>query len=112
MKTIGTLLVGAAFAALASGASAQTTLVGAVQFDEDHAFTKSLREFERLAGECSGGSLVFDLHLNSELGLEKDYFENMSQGIAVDYAHRLAQPHVHLQPAGTADGHAVPVPRP
>ncbi len=85
MKTIGTLLVGAAFAALASGASAQTTLVGASQFDEDHAFTKSLREFERLAGECSGGSLAFDLHLNSELGLEKDYFENMSQGIAVDY---------------------------
>ena len=85
MKTIGTLLVGAAFAALASGASAQMTLVGASQFDEDHAFTKALREFERLAGECSGGSLAFDLHLNSELGLEKDYFENMSQGIAVDY---------------------------
>ena len=49
-------------------------------------FTKALREFERVAGECSGGSLTFDLHLNSELGLEKDYFENMSQGIAVDYA--------------------------
>ncbi|QIE57948.1 TRAP transporter substrate-binding protein [Pikeienuella piscinae] len=63
-----------------------TELVGAVQFDEDHAFTKALREFERVAGECSGGSLTFDLHLNSELGLEKDYFENMSQGIAVDYA--------------------------
>ncbi|WP_084353737.1 TRAP transporter substrate-binding protein [Primorskyibacter flagellatus] len=63
-----------------------TELVGAVQFNEDHAFTKALREFERWAGECSGGSLTFELHLNSELGLEKDYFENMSQGIAVDYA--------------------------
>jgi TRAP-type C4-dicarboxylate transport system substrate-binding protein len=60
-------------------------LVGAVQFDENHAFTKALREFERVASECSGGSLEFDLHLNSELGLEKDYFENMSQGVAVDY---------------------------
>ncbi|MPZ11907.1 MAG: C4-dicarboxylate ABC transporter substrate-binding protein, partial [Kiloniellaceae bacterium] len=63
-----------------------TTLVGAVQFGEDHAFTKALREFERVASECSKGSLEFELHLNSELGLEKDYFENMSQGIAVDYA--------------------------
>ena len=63
-----------------------TTLVGAVQFDENHAFTKALRKFEEDASACSGGSLTFDLHLNSELGLEKDYFENMSQGIAVDYA--------------------------
>lgn len=62
------------------------TLVGAVQFDESHAFTKGLRKFEELAGACSGGSLTFDLHLNSELGLEKDYVEYMSQGISVDYA--------------------------
>jgi tripartite ATP-independent transporter DctP family solute receptor len=67
-------------------AAAQTELVGAVQFNEDHAFTKALRKFEDVARECSDGSLTFDLHLNSELGLEKDYFENMAQGIAVDYA--------------------------
>ncbi len=30
--------------------------------------------------------LEFVLHLNSELGLEKDYFAYMSQGISVDYA--------------------------
>jgi len=87
MKKMGMLLAGCAFAALtAASAQAETTLVGAVQFDESHAFTKALRKFEELAGECSGGELQFDLHLNSELGLEKDYFENMSQGIAVDYA--------------------------
>jgi TRAP-type C4-dicarboxylate transport system substrate-binding protein len=82
------LAAAATCAALISGATtaSATELVGAVQFDENHAFTKALREFERVAGECSGGSLTFDLHLNSELGLEKDYFENMSQGIAVDYA--------------------------
>jgi TRAP-type C4-dicarboxylate transport system substrate-binding protein len=82
---IGTALCASVIALAAGAANAQTTLVGAVQFDEEHAFTKALREFERVAGECSGGSLQFDLHLNSELGLEKDYFENMSQGIAVDY---------------------------
>ncbi|WP_430523074.1 TRAP transporter substrate-binding protein DctP [Ponticoccus litoralis] len=81
-----TLTAAATCAALLAGTSAGATeLVGAVQFDENHAFTKALREFERVAGECSGGSLTFELHLNSELGLEKDYFENMSQGIAVDY---------------------------
>ncbi len=69
-----------------TGTASAIELVGAVQFDENHAFTKALREFERVASECSGGSLTFELHLNSELGLEKDYFENMSQGIAVDYA--------------------------
>jgi tripartite ATP-independent transporter DctP family solute receptor len=79
------LLCGAVTVALSFSARAET-LVGAVQFDESHAFTKALREFERAAAECSNGSLSFDLHLNSELGLEKDYFENMSQGIAVDYA--------------------------
>ncbi|MFK7890975.1 MAG: TRAP transporter substrate-binding protein [Granulosicoccus sp.] len=80
--------IGAAgvLAAMSTSPMAATTLVGAVQFDEDHAFTKALRKFEEEASACSNGSLEFDLHLNSELGLEKDYFENMSQGIAVDYA--------------------------
>lgn len=86
MKFFANAAAGCSLLALTAVPSLATELVGAVQFDESHAFTKALREFERLAGECSGGSLTFDLHLNSELGLEKDYFENMSQGIAVDYA--------------------------
>lgn len=86
MKAIRKLALGGGLLALFATPALATELVGAVQFDEDHAFTKALREFERVAGECSGGSLTFDLHLNSELGLEKDYFENMAQGIAVDYA--------------------------
>ncbi len=83
-----TMLAGLAVAVtLAGAAQAQgVTLVGASQFNEDHAFTKTMREFERLVTECYSGDVTFDLHLNSELGLEKDYFENMSQGIAVDYA--------------------------
>ena len=87
MHLRSTLAVGLAVAGLtALPAFAETTLIGAVQFNEDHAFTKALRKFEQEALACSNGSLKFDLHLNSELGLEKDYFENMSQGIAVDYA--------------------------
>ena len=86
MTGLKALALGCATAALLTAPVQAATLVGAVQFDENHAFTKALREFERVAGECSGGSLEFDLHLNSELGLEKDYFENMSQGLAVDYA--------------------------
>ncbi|MCB1971842.1 MAG: TRAP transporter substrate-binding protein [Geminicoccaceae bacterium] len=89
MIRITNLLATTAVAILAATSAVRAedvTLVGAVQFDESHAFTKGLRKFEELAGECSGGSLKFDLHLNSELGLEKDYFEYMSQGISVDYA--------------------------
>jgi TRAP-type C4-dicarboxylate transport system substrate-binding protein len=86
MTGLKALALGCATVALLAAPAQAVTLIGAVQFDENHAFTKALREFERVAGECSGGSLEFDLHLNSELGLEKDYFENMSQGLAVDYA--------------------------
>ena len=87
MKSKFKLLAACAFlVASAAPGHAATKLIGAVQFDDSHAFTKALRKFEEEASKCSGGSLEFDLHLNSELGLEKDYFENMSQGIAVDYA--------------------------
>lgn len=86
MRIVSTAVVCAALITGGATMVSATELVGAVQFDENHAFTKALRKFEQVASECSGGSLTFDLHLNSELGLEKDYFENMSQGIAVDYA--------------------------
>jgi tripartite ATP-independent transporter DctP family solute receptor len=72
-----------------TAAMAQTiTLVGASQFDEDHAFTKTMRKFEELVQQYYEGpeQVEFELHLNSELGLEKDYFAYMSQGISVDYA--------------------------
>src|SRR5690606_23554152 len=56
------------------------------QFDENHAFTKTMRKFEELVTACYDGPVEFEMHLNSELGLEKDYFQYMSQGISVDYA--------------------------
>ncbi len=75
-------------AALAAGrtAKAQTvSLNGAVQFNDDHAFTKALVKFEELVKQYYGKPIEFVLHKNSELGLEKQYFEYMSQGRAVDY---------------------------
>src|SRR6476619_3847452 len=80
-------ILAAAAVALASGASAQQpiTLHGAVQFNDDHAFTKALVRFEELVKKYYGKPITFVLHKNSELGLEKDYFAFMNQGISVDY---------------------------
>lgn len=71
----------------AAPAAAQTiTLHGASQFNDDHAFTKAMARFEQLVKQYYGKPINFVLHKNSELGLEKQYFEYMAQGRAVDYA--------------------------
>ncbi|HEX8375580.1 MAG TPA: TRAP transporter substrate-binding protein DctP, partial [Geminicoccaceae bacterium] len=61
------------------------TLNGAVQFNDDHAFTKALVRFQDLVKQYYGKPIEFVLHKNSALGLEKQYFEYMAQGRAVDY---------------------------
>lgn len=66
-------------------AQAPITLNGAVQFNDDHAFTKALVRFEERVKALYGKPINFTLHKNSSLGLEKQYFEYMSQGRAVDY---------------------------
>ena len=68
-----------------AGAQQTITLHGAVQFNDDHAFTKALVKFEELVKQYYGKPVNFVLHKNSELGLEKDYFAFMNQGISVDY---------------------------
>ena len=72
---------------LASAALAQApiTLHGAVQFNDDHAFNRALVRFQELTAKYYGKPINFVLHKNSELGLEKDYFAFMNQGISVDY---------------------------
>jgi TRAP-type transport system periplasmic protein len=73
--------------ALATPLGAQEmTWHGASQFNDDHAFTKAMVKFEELVQKYSGKKINFVLHKNSELGLEKQYFEYMAQGKAVDYA--------------------------
>ncbi|MEK6245454.1 MAG: TRAP transporter substrate-binding protein [Pseudomonadota bacterium] len=84
---VSTLAAGAVAAALAMPASAQTvTLNGASQFSDEHAFTKAMIKFEELVKQYYGKPVNFVLHKNSSLGLEKQYFEYMAQGKAVDYA--------------------------
>ncbi|HVY04855.1 MAG TPA: TRAP transporter substrate-binding protein [Burkholderiales bacterium] len=62
------------------------TLHGAVQFNDDHAFNKTLLKFEELVKKYYGKPVNFVLHRNSELGTEKDYFAYLNRGISVDYA--------------------------
>ena len=61
------------------------TLHGAVQFNDEHPYNKGLLKFEELVKKYYGKPINFVLHRNSELGLEKDYFAYMSQGVSVDY---------------------------
>ena len=81
------ILFAAIGAALSLNANAQgLTLHGAVQFPDEHVFTRALVRFQELTEKYSGQKVNWVLHKNSELGLEKQYFEYMAQGKAVDYA--------------------------
>src|SRR5256886_8706323 len=91
LATAAAICLGAAVSptqpARAQGTAQGTiTLHGAVQFNDDHAFNKTLLKFEELVKQYYGKPINFVLHRNSELGLEKDYFAYMNQGISVDYA--------------------------
>jgi tripartite ATP-independent transporter DctP family solute receptor len=77
--------VGTGFPAIRRAQAQAITLNGAVQFNDDHAFTKALVKFEELTKKYYGKPINFVLHKNSALGLEKQYFEYMAQGKAVDY---------------------------
>ncbi len=86
MKRIGATATAGVFMPAIGRAQAPITLNGAVQFNDDHAFNKALMKFEELVKKYYGKPVNFTLHKNSSLGLEKQYFEYMSQGKAVDYA--------------------------
>ncbi len=72
-------------ATIGSAHAQEITLRGASMFDEEHAFTKTLRKFEQLVEEKYDGDVVFDMRLNGELGVESDYVTYLNQGVAVDY---------------------------
>ncbi|MDG2130567.1 MAG: TRAP transporter substrate-binding protein [Fuerstiella sp.] len=72
-------------AASNDGSPETIILRGASQFDANHAFTRTILKFEELVHEYYDGPVEFEVYLNSELGLEKDYFAYMSQGLSVDY---------------------------
>jgi tripartite ATP-independent transporter DctP family solute receptor len=77
-------LASVAIAAFTSSASADT-LRGASMFDGNHAFTKTMVKFAELTEKYYDGDVKFDLRLNGELGVEKDYVTFLNQGVAIDY---------------------------
>jgi tripartite ATP-independent transporter DctP family solute receptor len=88
MRHVIRALVAAAALSMAAGptlAQQPITLHGAVQFNDDHAFNRTLVRFQELTAKYYGKPINFVLHKNSELGLEKDYFAFMNQGVSVDY---------------------------
>jgi TRAP-type C4-dicarboxylate transport system substrate-binding protein len=76
------LVVGAGSPALAQ----TITLHGASQFDDTHSYNQTMLKFAEQVQKYYGKPVNFVLHRNRELGLEKDYFAYMSQGLSVDYA--------------------------
>lgn len=88
VRLILALALGVALAVPAvTPAWAQTiTLRGASQFDDNHSYNQTMLKFAEAVQKYYGKPVNFVLHRNRELGLEKDYFSYMSQGISVDYA--------------------------
>ena len=82
---LGGALAAPAILSIPVRAQGTITLNGAVQFNDEHAFTRCLAKFEELVKLHYGKPINFVLHKNSSLGLEKQYFEYMAQGRAVDY---------------------------
>lgn len=72
---------------LGSGVNAaDMTLRGASLFDNEHAYSKTLIKFGELVNAASDTDITFDLRGNSELGIEPDYVNFLTQGVAIDYA--------------------------
>ena len=82
---VGTTAVALTVAA-GSASAADVTLRGASLFDNDHAYSKTLIKFSELVNEYYDGDVTFDLRGNSELGIEPDYVNFLTQGVAIDYA--------------------------
>jgi TRAP-type C4-dicarboxylate transport system substrate-binding protein len=80
--------VGASLLAAPSVVRAQApiTLNGASQFNDEHVFNRTMKRFQDLVVQYYGRPVNFVMHNNSSLGLEKQYFEYMSAGRAVDFA--------------------------
>ena len=69
LAAVAALGLVAAFSGQPAQAQQVITLNGAVQFNDDHAFTKTMVNFEELVKKYYGKPVNFVLHKNSELGL-------------------------------------------
>src|SRR4029453_18746831 len=63
------ILFAAAGLLVSLNANAQLTMHGAVQFPDEHVFTRALVRFQELTDKYSGKKTNWVLHKNSELGL-------------------------------------------
>jgi len=79
------LATGLGAASMTAAVAQDVTLRGASMFDDNHAFTKTMRKFAELVEANYSGGVEFDLRLNGELGVEKDYVNFLQQGVAIDY---------------------------
>ena len=101
-SVIGAALALAATSLVGNAHAQDITLRGASLFDNEHAYSKTLIKFGELVNEYYDGDVTFDLRGNSELGIEPDYVNFLTQGVAIDYAiiapSNLARfaPDVHL----------------
>ena len=82
-RTLGGLLLAAPAVVQAQ---APITLNGASQFNDEHVFNRCMARFEELVKQYYNRPINFVMHKNSALGLEKQFFEYMAAGRAVDYA--------------------------
>ncbi|PLW77228.1 TRAP transporter substrate-binding protein [Cohaesibacter celericrescens] len=82
----GAVFAGALVISATATQAADMTLRGASLFDESHAYTKTLMKFGELVNKYADTEVTFDLRLNSELGIEPDYVNFLTQGVAIDYA--------------------------
>lgn len=85
-KLICAAIAGCATLVGGSATAADLTLRGASLFDNDHAYSKTLIRFGELVNEAADQDIVFDVRGNSELGIEPDYVNFLTQGVAIDYA--------------------------
>ena len=81
----GAMALAVSLTAAVPAVAQDVTLRGASMFDDNHAFTKTMRKFAELVEAKAPGAATFDLRLNGELGVEKDYVNFLQQGVAIDY---------------------------
>ena len=80
------LATGLAAVSLTAANAENVALRGASLFDEEHAYTKTLRKFEEIVTASYDGDVSFEISLNGELGDESDFVTFLQQGVAIDYA--------------------------
>lgn len=55
-------------------------------FNHEHAYSRTLLKLADLVSKQASQNITFDLRGNSELGVEPDYVNFLTQGVAIDYA--------------------------